>query len=257
MRAATITTSTTDARIDDRNTGQASTTMIRMSPRRSGLAMAASTGDGARMPLSALARDAVSGWCNALPARDYVVTVRDSTDGRAARARFGREDLLGALAWLRHRNALGAHVEARPWSTRHVIVDGLTPACAERLAAEHDPVLLVEAGLGLVQAWVTVAENEVEPEVAAAVARHLATRFGGLIPAASARAVGRLPAFTHPAEQRCADGQPRFLRITASRSPGVDRRAADLLARARAGLACAWTARLRRRPAAACPRRGS
>jgi hypothetical protein len=194
------------------------------------------------VPLGTRARDAVERWCSALPARHYLVAVRDERGGRHAHAHLSAPMLLGALGWLRHRNALGAGVVARPWATGHILVDGLTPACLERLAAQHEPAVVVEAGLGLMQAWVTVADDELEPPVAGAVARNLALRYGGLIPAASGRATGRLPGFTHPAAQRHPDGRPRFLRIV-STSPGVHRNAADLVGEARAEFARAGSAR--------------
>ncbi|MGK7866914.1 DNA-primase RepB domain-containing protein [Falsiroseomonas sp. E2-1-a20] len=189
------------------------------------------------MPLGGRARDVVARWCSALPARDFLVAVRSNSDGRCVQARISRGDLLAALGWLRHRNALGAHVVARPWGTRHVLVDGLTPGRLERLAAQHQSAIVVEAEPGLLQAWVTVAEDDVEAPVAAAVARTLARAFGGLIPTASARALGGLPAFTHPAMQRHPDGRPRFLRIISCIPPRVDGRAADLLVQANAELA--------------------
>jgi hypothetical protein len=188
------------------------------------------------IPLGTLARNAVERWCSALPARHYLVAVRDERGGRPAHAHLTAPMLLGSLGWLRHRNALGAGVVARPWATGHILVDGLTPVSLERLAAEHEPAVVVEAGLGLMQAWVTVADDGLEPALAGVVARHLATRYGGLTPTASARALGRLPGFTHPAAQRHPDGRPRFLRVV-STSPGVHRAAADLVDEARAELA--------------------
>lgn len=244
MRAAPHMTSTTaNARLNTaRGTVQLHHVTDSNPPRRGWLAVAACTSDNARTPLGATVRDTIGRWCSALPARDYLVVVRSSTEGRCVQARISRGELLAAIGWLRHRNALGAHVVARPWSTRHVLVDGLTPRCVERLAAEHEPAVVVEAGLGLLQAWVTVAEEEIDPAIAAAVARTLAMRFGGLIRAASARALGRLPGFTHPAAQRHPDGRPRLLRILSSTPPQVDRRAAELLALARADLARADSA---------------
>jgi hypothetical protein len=196
-----------------------------------GLLYAGPAGGEPPIPLDALAREAISRWCSALPARHYLVTVRDEVTGQHAHARLTTSELLDSLGWLRHRNALGAHVEARPWSPGHILVDGLTPAGLVRLAAHHEPAVVVEAELGLVQAWVTVGDYGVEPALAASIARHLATRYGGLIRAASARALGRLPVFTHPAAQRHPDGRPRFLRIL-STSAGVDRNAVDLIAAA-------------------------
>ncbi len=180
----------------------------------------------------------------ALPAPLYEFSV---FDGRTVRRVWRARQALGAVGWLRHRNARGGHVHVRPATTACVLADAL---CAEALAAMRAdglvPATVLETAPASFQAWLRLG-REVEPKLAACVARILAERYGGDPARADGRRAGRAAGFTNrTAELRGADG--RYPRVSLVEARGrVARKADDLVAAAAERLARRDTERVARR----------
>ncbi|MFC7739297.1 DNA-primase RepB domain-containing protein [Roseomonas sp. GCM10028921] len=183
-------------------------------------------------------RDAVLGWARALPAERYLITAVPAGPeaGSVAHKRFLTvADLERALPWLAHLNSAGHHIVGRPWATQHVLVDDLTASSLDGLARWCPPAAVVESSPGSLQAWITIADEPVEPAHADAVARHLATRFGGDRFAARASQSGRVPGYTCRKKKRFNPqrGYP-FALLRSARGPFVEPAAAALLEEVRA-----------------------
>ncbi|MBP0447733.1 hypothetical protein J8J14_23560, partial [Roseomonas sp. SSH11] len=145
-------------------------------------------------------REAVLRWAAALPAARYLITAVPAAPeaGTVTHKRFlAYEELEPALPWLAQLNAKHFHVVGRPWDTRHILVDDVPLASFDALVRWCTPAAVVESSPGSLQAWVTVAEEPVEPVLADALAKRLATRFGGDRFAARASQAGRVPGFTN------------------------------------------------------------
>ncbi|MDI3309165.1 MAG: DNA-primase RepB domain-containing protein [Acetobacteraceae bacterium] len=183
-------------------------------------------------------RAAILGWAAALPATRYHILVipADGAQDRAIHRRFWSiRELERALGWLRWQNANHCHVVGRPWDPRHVLLDDLTPDSLEGLMRRHRPAAVVESSPGSVQAWITLSERPVEPAIAGAVARVLATRFAGDRGAASPVQAGRVPGLTNrKRKHRSEQGLYPYARLCRADGPLVDPAGAELLAEAEA-----------------------
>ena len=146
----------------------------------------------------------------ALPAPLYEFSV---FDGRTVRRVWRARQALRAVGWLKHRNGRGGHVHVRPATTACVLADAL---CADALAAMRAdglvPAAVLETAPSSFQAWLRLG-REIEPKLAACVARMLAERYGGDSARADGRRAGRAAGFTNrTAELRGEDGRyPRVL----------------------------------------------
>jgi hypothetical protein len=90
------------------------------------------------------------------------------------------------------------------------------------LRRDRHPAAVVETSSGSFQAWLTVAAEDVAPDLASSVARLLAARYGGDAGAANGGQLGRLPGTTNrKAKHRDAAGRFPFALIHHARA-GVD-----------------------------------
>jgi hypothetical protein len=179
-------------------------------------------------------------WARALPAEEYWIAAIPA-EGAARNVIHRRVwdtcELERGLGWLRYLNSRHHHIVGRPVDPRHVLVDDLTPAAVEALARHHPPAAIVASSPGNLQVWVTM-ESRVAPEVAGAVARILAARYGGDRGAASARQPGRIPGFTNrKARHRRADGLYPYAVLLQADGAHMGPAGQDLVAEAEAMLA--------------------
>lgn len=195
-------------------------------------------------------RDALLRWATALPAEEYWIAAIPAGETASHRVIHRRvwslARLEGGLGWLRHLNTNHHHIIGRPVDPKHILIDDLTPEAAEHLARSHTLAAVVESSPGSVQAWISVAEERVEPEVAGVVANILATRFGGDRGAASGRQPGRLPGFTNRKKKHRSgtEGLYPYALLLRADGPCVDPAGSALLAEAREMLAAGY----RRKP---------
>ncbi len=176
-------------------------------------------------------RVAVERFLAALPSDLYDLRLVPADGaGPVETRRLDAAGVLAALPWLRARNAAGAHVYIRPLVPQHVLVDDLGAKALQAMCEVHRPAAVVETSPGSHQAWITAAADEVEPARAAALARLLASRYGGDPGAASAVQLGRLPGTTNrKARHARPDGGYPYALLHHARA-WVDPRARALLA---------------------------
>lgn len=74
----------------------------------------------------------------------------------------------------------------------------------------HDPCVVVQTSRGRLQAWIRLSTEPLQPEVATAVSKLLATAYGGDPASTGWRHLGRLAGFTNqkPARRTCAGYAP-------------------------------------------------
>ncbi|MGG5807723.1 DNA-primase RepB domain-containing protein [Falsiroseomonas sp. CW058] len=185
----------------------------------------------------AISQQTLRRWLEALPAPSYLVVLRQEESGRVLRRVWSPDVIVQATAWMRHMNAAGWSILGRPWcGGRHVLVDDLATVTLARLADAYAPSAVVESSPGSFQAWVTVSQQPVGAELAGAVARLLARRFGGDIGATAWSQPGRVPAYTsRKPGRRMADGRYPYVRLVSADGPTVTPGADALLAEARGG----------------------
>jgi hypothetical protein len=207
-----------------------------------------------------ISRESIRRFAAALPEPLYLVSLHHAGQARTVQHHWPPARIEAALGWLRARNCQGWHIHGRPWSPRHLVLDDLTLAALERLAAQYRPAAVVATSPNSLQAWLTVSPVHVALGDAAAVARLLARRFSADTGATAPFQPGRWPGFTNP-KPAYADGNGRFpfARLIYADGPCVTPGAADLIAEAREASAHAAAGRTSLPPltqTARLPRRG-
>lgn len=111
---------------------------------------------------------------------------------------WDRETLLRSIAWLKHQNRDGRNVYVRPKDEHNLsLVDDLSAdAVGQMEKTGFAPALVVQTSPANFQAWLKHPEP-LSKELSTAVARELATKFGGDRGAADWRHFGRLAGFTN------------------------------------------------------------
>ncbi len=96
------------------------------------------------------------------------------------RERWGEQQIIAAVAWLKHENARGAHIFVRPHGEHALsLIDDLTAEAVVTMEASgFEPAVLVETSPGNFQAWLNHG-RVLNRELSTRVARELARRFGG------------------------------------------------------------------------------
>ena len=133
----------------------------------------------------------------ALPAPGYDIGVlADKGMYRVEAAPASR--VLRMLAFLKYRNANGAHIYIRPTGeSAYTLLDDLTAATLASLAPQgYAPAALVETSPGSFQAWLRHTQP-LSKEIGTFAAKTLAEQFGADQGAADWRRFGRAPGFTN------------------------------------------------------------
>ena len=144
------------------------------------------------------------------------------------------ETLLRSVAWLRLENMRGRNIYIRPQGEHHLsLVDDLSKSAIDRMKAEgFQPAAIIETSPRNFQAWLNHGER-LPRDVGTAIARALASRFGGDTKAADWRHFGRLAGFTNQKEKhRQSNGMFPFVRLIESTGE-VYREAGKLVANVR------------------------
>jgi hypothetical protein len=163
---------------------------------------------GAPSGSAKLARDQVAAHLEAIGAARYTVAVVDARNiSQELRTGWTAEQVLGAMGWLRHRNAAGADVLIRPQAPAErslFVLAGVDPAAlAHTEAAGCQPAAVVRVGAGECELWFR--HPEAAPDVAAYAALRVAERLD-LDAAATCSVYGHLAGFAvHGAEPPARD----------------------------------------------------
>ena len=144
-------------------------------------------------------------------------------------------EIAGAIKWLRHENAKGAHIYVRPAGIHPLsLIDDLSAEAIERTKLEgFQPAVVVETSPNNFQAWLNHGQV-LDAAMSTRAAKQLAERFGGDPSSADWRHFGRLAGFTNPKRERqLPSGMRPFARLRSA--PGsIYSKAAELVAAIRA-----------------------
>lgn len=149
------------------------------------------------------------------------------------------------VRFLRARNCEGCDIYVQPFAgdrnPGYVLVDldSARPATLAAMRAHgHDPCVVLQTSPGHLQAWVRLSTSPLEPAVATAAGKLLATAYGGDPASIDWRHLGRLAGFTNlkPA-RRTRAGYAPWVKVVSTRA-GLAPQAEALLRSA-----CAWAAR--------------
>ena len=143
----------------------------------------------------------------------------------------GAIEIEEAIKWLRHENAMGAHIYVRPAGPHALsLIDDLSAEAIERMKAEgFEPAVVVETSPNNFQAWLNHGQV-LEAATSTRAAKALVERFGGDPSSADWRHFGRLAGFTNPKRERqLTSGLRPFARLR-SATGRVYSNAAEFLA---------------------------
>jgi len=108
------------------------------------------------------------------------------------------------VRFLRVRNREGCDIYIEPYAAAlnagYILLDldRGAPATFERMRANgHEPCVVLRTSAGHLQAWIHVSASPLESGVATAIARQLASAYGGDRASADGRHLGRLAGFTN------------------------------------------------------------
>ncbi len=117
---------------------------------------------------------------------------------RTTPACYTTGQFISSYKYIRHMNANGCHIYGRPMSNWHVLVDDLCEDAIDQLFKDGlRPSVIVETSPDNYQAWITVAPEPINDNLARAVAVLLASRYGGDLNSTGRNQLGRLPGFTN------------------------------------------------------------
>jgi len=181
--------------------------------------------------------EAVRAQLAGMGAERYDIGVYDrANDDMLLRREWAPAQIEASIGWFRGMNANGRDIYIRPTGSSGLyLIDDVPAATVERMRAEgFTPAAVVETSPGNFQAWVRVSDTPLSTEEGTAVARDLATRYGGDMSSANWRHMGRLAGFTNQKEEHTQpDGRHPYARLHdagGARAP----EAPAILARARA-----------------------
>ena len=181
----------------------------------------------------------------AMPHELYLVRfIHHQTQKAFPGERLWSADQLGSGAtvrFLRVRNREGCNVYVLPYAgdqnAGYILVDldrAQPTVIAAMRARGHGPCVVLQTSRGHLQAWIRLSLAPLEPAVATAAGKLLATAYGGDPASTDWRHLGRLAGFTNqkPA-RRTPGGYAPWVKVVEA-TPGLAPRAETLLASARA-----------------------
>ena len=115
---------------------------------------------------------------------------------------WDKRTLIHSIPWLRHQNWHESHIYVRPKGESNLtLIDDLKGEALARMREEgFESAVVVRTSPGNYQAWIKHTAA-LDKELGTAVARELATRFGGDVKAADWRHFGRLAGFRNTKEK--------------------------------------------------------
>lgn len=142
---------------------------------------------------------------------------KEAKDERMMIRRWSAAEVERSLGYLKSQNAKGSHIYIRPEGAHaYSFVDDLSrQKLGEMKAAGFPPALVVESSPNNFQAWIAHGQT-LSPAESTAVAKSLASRFGGDPSSADWRHFGRLAGFTNRKPKYLNEGRYPFVKITES-----------------------------------------
>ena len=129
---------------------------------------------------------AVEQHLDALPAKEYQVTVRHTKDGQMQTKQFhgSREQFMGSLGWLKKQHAQGADITMRPLDSRYALAHNLNKDEVEFYQTSGlAPSVVLETAPSKYQAWFKLSNEPIEPEISQRVTDRFSEAYGAPDPA--------------------------------------------------------------------------
>lgn len=192
-----------------------------------------------------LTLQAIRKQLGAMPHELYLVRlIHQHTRNPFPGERLWTAEQLGSAAtirFLRVRNREGCEVYVQPYAGNqnagYILVDldrAQPTEIANMRARGHDPCVVLQTSRGHLQAWIRLSASPLEPAVATAAGKLLATAYGGDPASSDWRHLGRLAGFTNQKPTRhTPDGYAPWVKVVDA-TPGLAPRAEALLESARA-----------------------
>ena len=143
---------------------------------------------------------AVRRQLKAIGCEAYEIGVR-GREGQMVSRTWTSEEVLKSVSWLKRENAKGADIYVRPAGEKNqgiVLVDDVNQTQLERMKSKgYEPATVVETSPQNYQAWIRVSKNPIEPKLATAISKGIATHFEADQNSADWRHFGRLAGFTN------------------------------------------------------------
>ena len=154
-----------------------------------------------------LTLQAIRKQLGAMPHELYLVRlIHQHTRNPFPGERLWTAEQLGSAAtirFLRVRNREGCEVYVQPYAGNqnagYILVDldrAQPTEIANMRARGHDPCVVLQTSRGHLQAWIRLSASPLEPAVATAAGKLLATAYGGDPASSDWRHLGRLAGFT-------------------------------------------------------------
>jgi hypothetical protein len=183
-------------------------------------------------------RDIVARQLDAMGAERYVVGVHNRPEDRMWRpSNLSAQQVLGLDRTFAALNIRGRDLYIGPFHNGGLILlDDLPPNGLRRLRDdEMFPALVVETSPGNFQAWIRVAPEALPADLATAVSRELAVRYGGDRGSVGGEHLGRLAGYTNQKPNRTLpDGRQPWVRLHEAEgrpAPAADRLLDDVWSR--------------------------
>jgi hypothetical protein len=130
------------------------------------------------------------------------------------------------IRFLRVRNREGCDVYIWPYAEDHnagfilLDLDRAAPWVLQTMWANgHEPCVVLQTSPGHLQAWIHVSTLPLQPAVASAIGKHLASVYGGDLASTDWRHLGRLAGFTNQKSERwTGNGYAPWVRIVQTRA---------------------------------------
>jgi hypothetical protein len=130
------------------------------------------------------------------------------------------------IRFLRIRNREGCDVYIWPYAENRnagyilLDLDRAAPSVLEAMSINgHEPCVVLETSPGHLQAWIRVSTLPLEPNMATAIAKHLARTYGADLASTDWRHLGRLAGFTNQKPQRRArSGYAPWVKVVHARA---------------------------------------
>jgi hypothetical protein len=183
---------------------------------------------------------AVSRQLEAMDCKRYEIGIRHPQKGMLIKMYKNASQVLGAVGWFKHKNAIGEDIYIRPArdvATSLVLIDDLDLATVRTLTdLGLQPTLVTETSAGNFQAWVRLSPDVQMPVIRTLVAERLAWELAADAKSAHFAHFGRLAGFTNCKPSRAVNGRSPFVLIHAVTPGALIARGAELIALANARL---------------------
>jgi len=158
-----------------------------------------------------IVQSAVEQTLAALPDEAYEIGMLRRDTGEIRKREWNAEQIVKAIPYLRHENALGREILFRPTDTRYVMLDDVKAEAVERMKVDGlAPALVVETSKENLQAWLKLPRSVTDTE-RSVIGKRLAQHYDADTAATDWRRFGKLSGFTNRKPEREFERAGRIL----------------------------------------------